>query len=283
MRKIISVSRRADVIAQSYPEFLASIEKGYIVLQNPYFPENEYTVSLAEKDVHSFVLWSKDFSNFIRNPEPLKKFLLFFQYTINIYPKNIENVISFERSLENIKWLIENFGAEKITLRFDPVFFVDDGQGKNASMKNRLEKFATLVDSVRQITNDNLRIATSYITLNKNILGQLAKNNIKIFELDDSEITKFFADMKSLADEKNITLFSCSDTRLFQAGISRAGCIDSQIINKYSAFKSSISKDSAQRKDCLCTKSVDIGIYPYLRGGKKCVHGCKYCYVKGSV
>ena len=102
MKKIISISRRADVIAQSYDWLKNCFLEEEVTLQNPYFKNKKYTVSLKKENIHSIVLWSKDFTNFVRNPSFLLDYSLFFQYTINLYPKNIEKSPSLKHSLTNL-------------------------------------------------------------------------------------------------------------------------------------------------------------------------------------
>jgi len=65
MKKVISASRRTDLVA-FFPDWLSSVlseEKARI-----YGPSGHtYTVDLRPQSVHTIVLWSKDFSNLIRN------------------------------------------------------------------------------------------------------------------------------------------------------------------------------------------------------------------------
>lgn len=279
MKKIISISRRSDVIAQSYDWLKNCFLEEKVTLQNPYFKNKKYTVSLKKENIHSIVLWSKDFTNFVRNPSFLLDYSLFFQYTMNLYPKNIEKSPSLKHSLTNLKWMIDNYGMDRITLRFDPVFFIHNNE-KEIALQERLDSFEKLVNEIKKITNENIKIVTSYITLNKNIERQFKVNNIVLLSLTDNEVTNFFIKMKKIADNRNVQLLSCADKRLLDSGLSLSKCIDGEYISKITGEKVSLAKDNAQRKDCLCTKSVDIGIYPFLDGGKKCFHQCTYCYVK---
>lgn len=283
MKNVISVSRRADVVAQSYPWLLERVKEGYVELQNPFFPEKVYHVSLAKEDVLAMVLWSKDFTNFVRFPKPLDIYSLYFQYTINLYDEPIECVKGLDYHIVNLKWIIDNYGADKVAVRFDPVLFADREGGIEAAMQERKQAFKTLLDSIDNHIKEKPRIITSYIDLNKQINENLMASGINLIKADQEQVTNFFKSIKKIADERGFSISSCADTRLQKAGIERRACIDGGHISHIEVEKASCAKDPAQRKECLCTKSTDIGIYPYLEGGKKCMHSCKYCYVKGAV
>jgi hypothetical protein len=57
-----------------------------------------------------------------------------------------------------------------------------------------------------------------------------------------------------------------------QYGVSHGKCIDDNYIAKVFHLDVWHKKDTGQRKECGCVKSVDIGVYD------TCLHGCQYCY-----
>lgn len=283
MKSVISASRRMDIIAQFYPWFLDRVKEGSVELQNPYFPEKRYTVSLSVDDVQALVLWSKDFTNFVRQPRPLDIYSLYFQYTINLYGVPIENVRPLECHIINLKWIIDNYGDERVSVRFDPVMFIDNGNGLEGALNERLQAFENLLTSIDRDINGRPRIITSFVNLNNLIRKNLTKSGIKIYDCNQDGIICFYEKAKEIAHRMGFTLSSCADTRLEMAGIQRSPCIDGKTISLLEGERVSCAKDTSQRRDCLCTKSIDVGIYPYLDGGKKCIHSCKYCYVKGAI
>ena len=63
MRKVISASRRTDLIA-FFPEWLSEvIQAESVCVLGP--SGHSYTVDLSPESVHTFVVWSKDFSKLI--------------------------------------------------------------------------------------------------------------------------------------------------------------------------------------------------------------------------
>lgn len=66
---------------------------------------------------------------------------------------------------------------------------------------------------------------------------------------------------------------SCSeDLDLVPYGVKKSSCIDKNLIEEIIGYKLDVKKDSGQRENCGCVKSLEIGIY------NTCIHGCAYCY-----
>ncbi len=281
MKKIISASRRTDVIANNYDNLIKTLKAESTTLQNPFFKNKKYTIDLSKNEVHTIVLWSKDFTNFVKNPSILMEYNLAFQYTINDYPEYIEKAPKLETTMINLKWLIDNFSFKKIIIRFDPVFFQKLNNDIEDAMEERLTAFENIIKKIEEITDEKGIIITSYIDLNKRVKNQLLSKNIKLHNPTDLELEYFFKKLKKIADDHGFTIYSCADPRLKNSNIEVLGCINGKIIDKNEKF--SKTKDNSQRKNCRCIKSYDIGVYPYLDGGKPCKIQCAYCYVKGNI
>ncbi len=69
-----------------------------------------------------------------------------------------------------------------------------------------------------------------------------------------------------------IALYGCAQPWL-SGLITPSKCIDGGYYSGVTGFTFETEKDPIQRKECGCTKSVDIGRYRAA-----CGHGCRYCY-----
>ena len=84
------------------------------------------------------------------------------------------------------------------------------------------------------------------------------------------------ADMiKDILGGYGIALYGCAQPRLSSV-ITPSKCIDGGYYSAVTGFTFETEKDPSQRKECGCTKSVDIGRYRAA-----CGHGCLYCYATG--
>jgi len=96
-----------------------------------------------------------------------------------------------------------------------------------------------------------------------------------LYEPTRSEQLNIITDMQAVASAYGIRLFSCCNDHLLQvAGVEKGHCIDGNLLNHLSPTKQVSVAKAPTRKDCGCTKSVDIGDYRK----QPCPFGCIYCY-----
>jgi hypothetical protein len=276
MKKVISASRRTDLVS-FFPEWLSSVikeEKAQV-----YGPAGQvYPVDLRPGSVHTFVLWSKNFENFIKNRNQLQDLLrkydqVYCHFTItglggSFIEKKVPNP---KAALEQIEPLVELAGRpERISLRFDPVVFWEKG-GKSQTNLSFFEKLAPKASSLG-IKNIRFSFAQWYgksrRRADKHGFGYsdppLEKKKEAAFRLSETAMTW------------GLSLFSCSQDFLADVpGIKPSSCIDGPLLQKIhpSGEPVSLLKDRSQRRECHCTESVDIGSY-----AQSCLHSCLYCY-----
>lgn len=68
----------------------------------------------------------------------------------------------------------------------------------------------------------------------------------------------------------------CEAVDLQQYGITRASCIDANLVAEITGAALQIPRDRHQRSGCSCAASIDIGAY------NTCLHQCTYCYANTS-
>jgi len=79
-----------------------------------------------------------------------------------------------------------------------------------------------------------------------------------------------------LPQTNGLELWSCCQADLAGfPGVRASACIDGALLSSLhpEGEPASTVKDPTQRKDCLCTESIDIGSYT-----QACPTACVYCY-----
>jgi len=276
MKKVISASRRTD-LAAFFPEELAGmLEENKAKVYGP--SGHTYTVDLNPQNVHSIVLWSKNFDNFINNRfhlrDRLEKYdLLYCHFTITGWGGTFieSGVPSPDEALHQLDSLIEIVGGpERVTVRFDPIVFWETEE----EIKTNLHVFETLAPSLaaKGITSIRFSFAQWYNKAKR----RAAKTGLAYVDPSVEEKKRWTAGLVSIAKTWDLFLNSCSQNFLTEVpGIQPSSCIDGALLQRLHPQKeeTSIKKDKSQRSECGCTESVDIGSYSL-----SCPHSCLYCY-----
>jgi len=141
MKKVISASRRSDLIS-FFPDWLASaVGKERVFVYGP--SRHTYSVDLRPGEVHTFVLWSKNFSNLINDRFRLRRFLekydqIYVHFTITgLGGTPIEKGVPPPgKAIAQLDPLIRIAGTpERISLRFDPILYWKDGDKKRTNLR----------------------------------------------------------------------------------------------------------------------------------------------------
>ena len=147
MKRVISASRRTDLVA-SFPEWLsAAVEKERARVSGP--AGFTYSADLSPEAVHTFVLWSKNFENLLDNRFSLQKALrkyaqLYFHFTITGLGGTFieKNAPAPQKAVLQLDPLIKLAGSpERVSLRFDPVIYWQE-EGSRRTNLNYFEKLA---------------------------------------------------------------------------------------------------------------------------------------------
>jgi DNA repair photolyase len=281
MKKIISASRRTDLVA-SYPDwFSVSIKEEHARIYGP--SGHTYTVDLSPQSVHTMVLWSKNFVNLIENRfdlrERLKKYSqLYLHFTITgLGGTSIEQAVPKPESalgqLDALLEIVEN--PERISIRFDPVIYWEHESKRQTNLRYFGELSPEL--NARGIKNVRFSFAQWYGKARR----RAAKQGFKYIDPSDGEKRKDAEYLVSVAKTYNLNLFACSqDFLTVIPGVNPSSCIDGGLLQKLHPRKEPVSKrkDKTQRQHCLCTDSVDIGSYTQF-----CPHCCLYCYANPKI
>jgi len=270
---IISASRRTDIPAFYSKWFMNRVREGFLVKVNPLNAKQKKSISLNPTDVDIIVFWTK-------NPQPIissipelqdRTFNFMFQFTLNDYPRDLEpNVPSLNERISTFRNLYERIGSDRIVWRYDPIIF-----SNKTSESYHIDKFSQICAAVSPFTH---RVVISFVDM----YGKVSKkfrhleNSGYLFEDPckiPSTVEKLSASLSKIAKENNLEIFSCSEKfNLDDLGIAHGSCIDASLISKILNKNILYKKDKGQRQECLCTESIDIGMY------NTCRFNCEYCY-----
>lgn len=271
MKDVISCSRRTDIPALYYGWLQDRLAEKKVTLANPY-SNLPYDVNLSPENVHSIVLWSKNFANLIEDPGLLKNYNLYFQFTANGYSKEIEPCIpDITMIKEQIKTLCERYSPQQVSWRFDPIMFC-----QYSPWDGRLAMFESIAKDVAENGVD--KCTFSFISIYGKVRECLDAKNIEYEEVTKEKKIEFAKEMVKIATPLSIRLYSCCEEILEEVtGINKSHCVDGELLTTLFGERARKAKDQAQRLSCGCTKSKDIGSY-----NQRCSHKCVYCYANPS-
>jgi hypothetical protein len=266
---IISASRRTDILAFHKEWLDTAFEQGFVEVSNPFNLKQKKLVSLKREEVTAFVFWT-------RNPLPsidILKWLeetgfpFYLMVTFTNYPKIIEgNVPDLETSRRIFKRLSALFGRERIILRYDPILI-----SNLTGARFHEDNFELICRTLSPFTG---RVITSLFDPYKFALKRMDRlDDFKLIDFGDDGLVELLSKLKAITDKYSLELQSCCEGEAFEkAGIKQGACIDVDLLNKLFRLDLKHEKDTNQRDNCLCSKSVDIGSY------NTCPAGCAYCY-----
>lgn len=276
MKNVISASRRTDLVA-SFPEWLAAALRAKRArVTGP--SRKVYEVDLDPAEVHTVVLWSKNFANLLDNAFGLRDLLaaydqIYCHFTITglggtaVEPGSPDPATA----LAQVPALVELAGApRRVSLRFDPIVFWREG-GRVAS---NLPFFPTLARAAASAGVEEIRI--SFAQWYRKAGRRAASRGFDFVDPPEAEKRERAKALVEEAREHGLALYACSQPFLTAVtGIRPSACIDGALLEALHPRREPVSetKDKTQRTDCLCTESRDIGSYT-----QTCPHGCVYCY-----
>lgn len=267
MKEIISCSRRTDIPALYYEWLQERLSEKKVTLVNPYSRE-PYEVDLSPENVHSIVLWSKNYTNLVKDPGLLKNYNLFFQFSINGYPSELEpNIPDINIIRNQLEELCKQYDPQQVSWRFDPILFC-----QYETWDSRLKMFDSIAQEASQNGVD--KCTFSFISIYGKVKESLDAKNIDCTEVSDEKKIEFTKEMVKIAEPLGIRLYSCCESVLEHVeGVNKSHCVDGNLLQQLFGEKTSKAKDQSQRLTCGCTKSKDIGSYT-----QRCSHRCVYCY-----
>lgn len=278
---VISASRRTDIPAFYMDWFMARIEKGVFEVTNPY-NQRVSIVPAAPENIHTIVLWSKNFGPLIKNgfdKQLTKKgFHLFFNFTINSEIPELEpHVPPLRERLNQLKYLCDHFDPRSIHWRFDPICFYKNESGKTFdNLKDFENIYHTAADAGIR------RCVTSFLDIYPKITKRLISfPGLRFIEPSMQQKVDLLLNMEKRLLEKNIQLLTCCEKEVLamlpaHSTIKKNACIPNELLMEIYGGDISTQADKGQRvkNGCGCNVSADIGSYNL----HPCYHNCLFCY-----
>lgn len=261
---IISASRRTDIPAFFSDWFYNRIEEGYLLVRNPMNHHQVSRINLSPEVVDCIVFWSKNPSKMMDRFNMLQDYSFYFQFTLTGYGQRLEpNVPSWQETVSTFRNLSDMIGKDRVIWRYDPIIL-----SRQLTIEYHADRFEEIA---RHLSGKTGRCVISFVDMYKKPKRNMA--SVPIIEIQMEQMIKTASILSRISSKYGIELTSCAETTdLEQYGINHGKCIDDKLIEKISGFTLAVKKDSTQRSECNCVKSVDIGAY------NTCVHECLYCY-----
>lgn len=266
---IISASRRTDIPAFYSEWFFNRIKEGYVLVRNPMNTHQVSRINLSPDVVDCIVFWTKNPRPMLNRLDELKDYNYYFQFTLNSYSTDVEpNVPSKGNNvIDTFISLSEKVGAQRIIWRYDPIIITD---------KYTIDYHVTYFEKLAQILSGKFgKCVISFVDEYKKNSRNFRDNGLREPEKKQMEnIAQLFSE---IASRYKFKIYTCAEQiDLSNYGIEHNSCIDKELIESLVGSKLKIQKDKAQRDECGCVESIDIGSY------NTCTHGCKYCYANYS-
>ena len=242
-----------------------------------------HTIDLLPEAVHTIVLWSKDFSNLLRNAHGLKDLVaaygqLYLHFTITgLGGSAVEpGVPPRQEALAQLPGLTALAGdPRRVSVRFDPVLhWREDG-----IIRSNLSFFSEVAEAAAGLGIRDMRM--SFAQWYGKAVRRAGARGFAFFSPSEVEQRSLALEISAVAAANGLILHACCQPLLAGIpGLRPSACIDGALLESLHPRHEPVSrgKDRGQRSACLCTESKDIGSYT-----QACPHGCVYCYANPKV
>lgn len=265
MQQVISVSRRTDIPAFYADWFMNRLQAAAVHVRQPY-TKKLICVSLKPEDVSAIVFWSKNYAPLLNKLEAIEKTTknLLFHFTITANRELEPNAPDYRDAVKDHLFIARRYSPERIIWRYDPVCITD-----KLSFEINEERFAHCAELLKGYAG---RCIISFVHPYRKVLDNLKRyTDHALIDISKEKKREYAHRLAARGEACGIRLSACCNDYLQSDMISKASCIDGRYLTEI--CKAPIeARRAATRKECACTKSVDIGAYD------TCAHGCVYCY-----
>lgn len=259
---IINTGCRTDIPA-FYSEWLMNrIHEGYVLVRNPYYPEQVIKYRLDPSVVDGMDFCTKNPKPMLKYLDELDKFRQYWFVTITPYGKDIEPVVpDKEEVIESFKKLSEHVGENCVGWRYDPIFMNED-----FDVDKHIECFEKMAKQLNGYTHN---CTISFLDLYEKV----KRNAPDLRQPTKDEQIRIAKAFYKIGEKNNMVIYSCCENSyLAQYGLNCEGCRSQSLVEKSLGVSLKPPKKKSLRQQCNCLMGNDIGAY------NTCGHMCKYCY-----
>lgn len=216
------------------------------------------------------MFWTRDILPFRRALDRLDRdrYPYYVQYTVNLYPPEIEPGVAPERAVRGLLEAAGRVGPGRVVWRFDPIFFAP-GSGPD----ERRRTFARLA---RAFSGSVDTVMVSFLDRYAKVERRIARSRTPIRVPEREEASRFLLDLQTIARAESIELATCTEEGVRPEGVRKGACVDADRLRRIAPDSEWKPAPGGVRKGCGCAKSRDIGAYD------TCPSGCLYCYAVSS-
>ncbi len=266
---ILSVSRRTDIPARFADWFLNRISEGYVYVRNPMNARQVSRIDLSPGVVDCIVFWTKNPVPMMERLSGLQAYPYYFQFTLTGYGRDMEPGLPDKRKelIPAFQRLSRQIGKRRVIWRYDPIFL-----SPAYTIEFHLKTFEEYAAALEGCTDTvMISFVDLYAKTKRNTAG------LSIRAIPEREIMPFAGELAGIAARHGMKVESCAEKLdLRPAGIEHGCCIDRRRIEEIVGCDMPVKKDKAQRQECGCVESMDIGAY------HTCPNGCRYCYANAG-
>ena len=260
---IINTGSRTDIPAYYSRWFYNRIGEGYVMVRNPYYPQQVLRYRLSPEVVDMLVFCTKNPKPMFDRISEIADFRQFWFVTITPYGKEIEPYVP-DRSIvmEALKKLSDMVGIRSVSWRYDPIFIND-----RYTIAYHVDAFEMMAKALKGYV-DNCVI--SFIDLYE----KTKRNFPGVREVTREEQDEIGRQFVSIGRKYGIGIRSCCEgDELARYGVDVSGCMTKEVFERAIGYTLEEPKGKAPaRAGCRCLLEGDIGMY------NTCGHGCVYCY-----
>ncbi len=260
-----------------FPDHLAQwIRQGYAPVKNPYNGKTRQ-VKIHPEEVHTLVLWSKDFSNLINNRagllDQVKRFhQIYFHFTVTgLGGTRIEpGIFPYQAALSQFEQLAEiSKNPARVNWRFDPILFWRE----KSKIESNVHYFKEIAMAAKQAGIKKVTISICHWY--QKAVYRAKKYRVHHYSLRRSRQRVVIEYLYKIAREIGLIIEGCCLDIDIPNRVTNGKCVDGHYLTQLhpTKLRASHAKDTGQRKNCCCSKSIDIGSYDLA-----CPDGCMYCY-----